>query len=103
MPLNRIQRRAMNPPFRWSRNSLVSLELRDGTFALMQLLDKKGWIAALNHFSPTDHWEGIAPSETDVLFIKCALRSFLKRSTMRRVREIPAIKGLRAPDGPTTL
>lgn len=87
---------------RWKNNTLVSLELRDGSFVLLQMLDENGWIAALNRYSELDDWDGVVLAQSDVLFITCVLRAFLVRSTLRRVNGVDLIQGLKAPDGPTT-
>jgi len=86
----------------WKANSLVSLELRDGTFVLLQMLDSSGWIAALDHYRNGDDWSGVVPSETDVLFITCVLRSFLKRSRLNEVKGIQPIEGLSVSPGVRT-
>jgi hypothetical protein len=87
---------------RWKNNSVISAELRDGTFVLLQMLDTKGYLAALNHYREVDDWDGVVLAKSDVLFITLALRSFMARTKIRRVTNVDAIQGLKVPDGPTT-
>ena len=63
---------------RWKNSSVISAELRDGSFVLLQMLDRNGWVAVrLNHYSKVDDWDGVVLASSDVLFITCVLRSFM--------------------------
>ncbi len=92
----------MSSGIRWQNNSLVSLELRDGSFVLLQMLDSKGWIAVLNCYRDKNEWDDVNLNENDVLFVTCALRNFLKRSNLNRVKDVEIIKGLSSPNTPQT-
>lgn len=82
---------------RWRNGQLFSMQLRDGSYALLQMLAKKRQVAVLNCFSKEDNWTDIELDSSDVLFVTTLLRSVLKRSVLNIHKDIQPIKDIEIP------
>lgn len=88
---------ADNRRIMWQENKIVSIKLRNGHYALMQMLAGKGEIAVFDCFSDRDEWNGVELTKRNVLFIGMMLRDVLARSTVAVHREVNFVEGLSYP------
>src|SRR5262245_56095252 len=65
--------------FVWKEDAVVSLQLRDNSFVLGQLL-KSPYMVFFNTFSATDAWNPDAAQESTPLFFCAVTKQFLKYS-----------------------
>lgn len=81
----------------WVNGNVFSLRLRDGYYALFQMLQKEGGIAVFNHFRGDDCWDDVSLDSSSVLFIAFVLKAFFRRSTIRHVSNIVPVRDLEYP------
>ena len=82
----------------WKVNRLFSLRLKDGRFALLQMLAKRGQVAVFNCFRDSDEWSETELDSSKVLFYSWILRSVLRRSDVSTVDKLACAKDLAYPD-----
>lgn len=88
----------INKRFIWQKNIVFSLKQRDGSYALLQMLEHKGQVAVYRHCRKKDEWEDVVLSPDDVYFTCYVLRAFTSRSTIIIHKEIKPIKGLKVSE-----
>jgi hypothetical protein len=79
----------------WKENNVVSIETREGTFALAQML-KSPFLMFFNAFRTENEWADIDLDTTPDLFCKAVTRQFLKNSNIT----MPTVKPKRAIEYP---
>lgn len=77
---------------------VISLRLRDGRFALMQILNSYGQLAVFNVFRAVDQWDDIELTSQDVLFTCCVIKSFFRQSDLFVHKEVKPLKGISYPE-----
>jgi hypothetical protein len=82
----------------WKKDRLFSIKLRNGHYALLQMLATKGNIAALNCFREADEWSGVRLTADKVLFIGVMLRSVTNRSVIAIHNDIVPVPNLEYPE-----
>ena len=82
---------------RWKKDKVFSIELRDGTLAVLQMMNIKGRIAVLDVFSKTEDIADIKPSSLKVLFYAYILNDVLKRSIVKELKGGEPCQGLSFP------
>lgn len=78
----------------WKVGRVFSIRLRNGHYALIQMLDARGEVAVFDMFRENDDWDGVKLSEGNVLFTGMVLRSVLKRSETRIHRDVVPVEGI---------
>lgn len=68
--------------FRWKDNHVISVLLKDGTFALAQLISRVH-VAFFNRFSDDDKWEASAAESSELLFICPVMGQFFEYSVVK--------------------
>lgn len=83
---------------RWKENKLFSIKLRNGKYALMQMLSIKGWVAVFNVFSENNKWDNISLSKSDVLFMNFLIsKTIFPKSETSVISNLEPVKGLEIP------
>lgn len=82
----------------WKKDKIFSLELRNGTFALLQMLDDKGRVAVFNQFRDNDNWDELVLDKSMILFKAYIIgKSIFKRSNVNVQIKIDPLVGLEFP------
>jgi hypothetical protein len=84
--------------FRWQSNRLFSLQLRNGRFALLQMLAKNGQVAVFDCFRDEDSWDGIQLDHSNILFCCWVLKSVRQRSVVKIHRNIAPVEAIEFPE-----
>lgn len=79
---------------RWTKDRIISLRLRNGHYALMQMIERPGLFAVFDIFREKDEWDDVSLSKANVLFTCCLVRKSLARSTVAIHKEIRPVDGL---------
>lgn len=74
-------------------NRILSIRLRNGHYALLQML-QKGQVAVFNCFRSVDEWSDLQLSKESVLFTCILLRSVLARSAVTIHKDVSPVPGL---------
>lgn len=82
----------------WKRNKVISIKLRDGGYALLQMMELSGQVAVFDCFRNEPNWEGVDLSSGNVLFYCWLLDSVKKRSEIIPVKEVAAARDLVFPN-----
>ena len=77
----------------WKNGKICSLQLRDNTYVLFQMLEKDK-IAVFNHFRSTDTWNDLTLTESDILFTANILKAVIQRSNISIHKNIKPIENL---------
>ncbi len=88
----------MNKPKRlvWKQNRIISVKLRNGIYALGQMIEKSKLIF-FNHFSENNQWDNIILSNKNVLFSCTPLKTFLKHTEIEVIKNIEPLLNYQLP------
>lgn len=83
---------------RWKKNKVVSLQLRDGSVALLQMLESRGQVAVFNKFDINENCGNLQLEESMVLFYAWIAKDVLKRSVISEPKNVLPCGGLIYPN-----
>ncbi len=66
----------------WKKDKVFSIKLRNGHYALLQMLSSSGRIAVFDHFRKMNEWNDVRLTANNVLFTGVLMDSVLKRSVL---------------------
>ena len=78
----------------WKKDRLFTIKLRNGHYALLQMLEPKGQIAAFDSFQDVDDWSGVRLTADRVMFTGTLLRSVTNRSVIAIHKNVVPVSGL---------
>lgn len=82
----------------WKENKIVSIKLRNGKYALLQMLKRKGYVAVFNKFSEDDKWDGITLNEKDVLIMTFIMSGrIFPNSEVKTQKQVKPVANLEYP------
>ena len=82
----------------WKKDSLFSIRLRNGHYALLQMLSIGGQVAVFNCFQETDKWSDVRLSADKVLFTGTILRSITSRSVTAIHKDVVPVANLKCSE-----
>ncbi len=82
----------------WKEGKIFSLRLRNGKYSLMQMLERKGYVAVFDLFKDFDKWEDENINIDSILFI-CIIHSkgIFKHSEIKVHKNIAPVKNIEMP------
>lgn len=78
----------------WKPNRLFSIKLRNGHYALLQMLSSKGQVAVFDCFQDTNDWSCAQLSSANVMFDGTMLDNVLGRSCVTLIEDVAPVEGL---------
>ena len=84
-------------------NTVYSLKLRQGGYALLQTMSDTCRITVFNEFRNEPDWTGVQLSKSNVLFICSVTRSFFQNSLIEKLSCVTACKDLEMPSSAISL
>jgi len=81
----------------WIQDRLFSLKLRNGHYALLQMLTPTGQVVVFNCFHDVDEWD-VRLTADNVLLIGVLLDSVLIRSNIAVHKDVEPVVGLKYPE-----
>ena len=82
----------------WKKDKLISIKLRNGKFALMQMLEGKGRIVVFNIFKEKNEWDGIVLTKDSILFFAFIIsKTIFPRSEISLQKNITPVEDLAFP------
>ena len=81
----------------WKEQKVISIETRKGHFVLAQM-GPSPYLSIFNLFSNDDSWDSIELKQQDVLFCHAITKQFLKKSTVREVKNVSPLQPVSYPE-----
>ena len=85
-------------PLTWKADRVFSIKLRNGHYALLQMLSTTGRIAVFDCFREVDEWNGVRLTKDNVLFTGVLLDSVLARSVVAIHKYVAALEEVEYSD-----
>lgn len=79
---------------RWKKDRIISIKLRNGHYALLQMISKPGFVAAFNIFRDKDQWGDVTLTKQNVLFTCGLVKNTLSRSEVYVHDEVEPVNDL---------
>lgn len=79
----------------WKAGRVFSIKLRNGHYALLQMLSTSGRVAVFDCFRKVDEWSGVRLTKRNALFTGVLLDDVLKRSVVAVHKDVAPVEGVK--------